>query len=154
MRSPAHPHARVRERPGSKGAIDAQIDGARSVSSPAFTLSPLHRTGVEQVVAAAVCSPRACVRQWRLAEVVVGSVGDAVAQARAKATKDGDGGFPVYCGGGSVVSGEPANEGAGHDVKGGLGATGNRMNNQWREMDACIDLKLEVDLLRLLASTG
>ena len=39
-------------------------------------------------------------------------MGDAVAQARGKATTDGDGGFPVYCGGGSDVSGEPANEGS------------------------------------------
>ena len=91
----------------------------------------MRRTGVEQVVAAVVCSPRARVKRRRLAAVVAGSVGDAVAQARAKATKDGDGGFPVYCGGGSVVSGEPANEGTGYDVKGALGATGNRMNRQW-----------------------
>ena len=85
--------------------------------------------------------------------MVAGSLGDAVAQARVKAKTDDDGGFPVYCGGGSDVSGEPANEGACNDVKGGLGVTGSRMHEQKQAMDACVDLTLEVDLLGLRAST-
>ena len=92
-------------------------------------------------------------RKRRLSEVVAGSVGDAVAQVRVKATPDGDGGFPVFCGGGSDVSGEPANEGAGNVVKGGLGATGSRMHEQGRAKDACVDLTLEVDLHGLRTST-
>jgi hypothetical protein len=100
----------------STGAVDLAIDAPALFFSPARSLSLAARNRDEQVVAAAVCSPRACVRQRRLAEVVAGSFGDAVAQARVTATTDGDGGFPMFCGGGSDVSGEPANEGAGNDV--------------------------------------
>ena len=96
----------------STGAVDLEIDAPVLFFSPALSLSLSVLNRDEQVVAAAVCSPRGCVRKRRLSEVVVGSVGDVVAQARVKATTDGDGGFPVYCGGGSDVSGEPANEGA------------------------------------------
>ena len=56
--------------------------------------------------------------------MVAGCVGSSLAWLRAETVRDGDGGFSVLGGGGSSVSGDPASEGTGHDVKMNLGATG------------------------------
>ena len=73
------------------------------------------------MVAAAVCSPRGCVRQRRLAEVVAGSRGDAVAQARAKARLGHGGGLTEICGipddGASIPASDKSHDHVRHDLQ-------------------------------------